>query len=49
MGKYLQYGSGFNGPKEWINFDASPMIVLAKIPVLGKIIQQKEICMCQKI
>jgi predicted SAM-dependent methyltransferase len=41
VSKCLQYGSGFDGPEEWINFDASPMIILAKIPVFGKIIQKK--------
>jgi predicted SAM-dependent methyltransferase len=41
MGKYLQYGCGFNGPEEWFNYDASPMILLRKIPVIGKIIQTK--------
>lgn len=48
MGKYLQYGCGFVGPDEWLNYDASLMIILRKIPVLGKIIQMKRNLYVQK-
>ena len=48
MGKYLQYGCGFSGPDEWLNYDASPMIILRKIPILGKIIQIKRNLYVQK-
>jgi hypothetical protein len=39
---YLQYGCGpYDAPAEWVNFDASPMIPLQRIPIAGKILQQK--------
>jgi hypothetical protein len=31
----LHIGSGLVAPKEWINIDASPSLLVAKIPVLG--------------
>jgi len=38
--KNLQYGCGLSAPKDWINYDASPMIILQKIPIVGKKIQK---------
>src|SRR5207249_3157166 len=33
MGKlYVQYGCGLAAPKEWVNFDVSPTLLLQKIP-----------------
>lgn len=37
---YIQYGCGLSAPDEWINFDASPTIILQKIPVIGSIISK---------
>jgi hypothetical protein len=39
--KYLQYDCGLTGPVSWLNYDASPMIRLKKIPIIGKIIENK--------
>ena len=35
MKKYVQYGCGLSAPKEWINYDASPTLVLQKIPFIS--------------
>jgi len=41
MGKiYLQYGCGLTAPKDYINYDASPMVVLQKIPIIGLFVQK---------
>jgi hypothetical protein len=37
--KYVQFGCGFSSPKEWINFDYSPAILIQKFPVLGKFLK----------
>ncbi|MHC1784983.1 MAG: methyltransferase domain-containing protein [Anaerolineaceae bacterium] len=37
MNDYLQFGSGFSAPIEWLNFDASPTLFYEKIPFLGKL------------
>ncbi|MCG6134893.1 MAG: methyltransferase [Nostoc sp. LLA-1] len=32
---YVQYGCGMSAPKEWMNFDVSPNLVLERLPILG--------------
>lgn len=32
---YVQFGCGASGPEEWLNFDASPTLRLARLPVIG--------------
>ncbi|MBS4044354.1 MAG: methyltransferase domain-containing protein [Chitinophagaceae bacterium] len=39
MNKYVQYGCGLSAPKEWINYDASPTLVLQKIPLVSSFLQ----------
>jgi hypothetical protein len=41
MSRYLQVGCGLTAPKDWINYDASPMVWLQKIPILGAILQKR--------
>lgn len=35
-GLYVQFGSHFCAPDGWLNFDASPMLRLERVPVLGR-------------
>lgn len=39
---YVQYGCGLSAPQEWINFDASPMLRIQKIPVIGKLLGSRQ-------
>jgi len=32
---FVQYGAGLCGPETWLNFDASPMILLQRTPLLN--------------
>jgi hypothetical protein len=34
---YVQYGCGLCAPGEWLNFDASPMLRLQRIPLAGRL------------
>lgn len=43
MENYLQFGSGFCAPEEWLNFDASPTLLIEKIPVIGSRIKINKI------
>ncbi|CAN5782583.1 hypothetical protein BH10CHL1_BH10CHL1_38090 [soil metagenome] len=38
--KYLnvQYGCGLSAPANWLNFDASPTLLIQRIPVIGSIL-----------
>jgi len=36
---YVQYGCGVDAPLEWINFDASPTLIIQKTPIIGKIVK----------
>jgi SAM-dependent methyltransferase len=36
MGLYVQYGCGLWAPEGWQNFDASPTLLVQKIPVIGR-------------
>ena len=36
IGLYVQYGCGWSGPREWVNFDASPTLRFERIPVIGR-------------
>jgi hypothetical protein len=38
---YVQYGCGLSAPTEWINFDASPTLLIQKLPIIGALIQRK--------
>ena len=38
---YLQYGCGLSAPIEWINFDASPTLMLQKMPIIGFLFKKK--------
>jgi len=35
---YVQYGCGLCAPESWINYDASPTLLIQKIPLLGTVI-----------
>jgi len=35
--RYVQFGCGRSGPKEWRNFDASPTLFFERIPLIGKL------------
>lgn len=37
---FVQYGCGFSNPKEWINYDNSPSILVQRIPVFGSLIKK---------
>ena len=37
--KCLQYGCGCDVSERWINYDASPMIIIRRIPLLGKLVE----------
>ncbi len=41
-GLNLHYGCGDTSPSEWLNFDASPSLILQKIPILGIYSQKKD-------
>ncbi len=43
MKQYVQYGCGPGPwpPKEWINFDVSPTLLIQKMPILGVLIKNK--------
>jgi hypothetical protein len=36
-GRYVQFGCGRSGPKEWKNFDASPTLYFERIPLIGRL------------
>jgi len=36
-GLYVHYGCGLCAPKEWLNFDASPMLKLQRLPLIGSL------------
>jgi hypothetical protein len=38
---YVQYGCGLSAPIEWNNFDASPTLLLQKMPIVGSIFKNK--------
>ena len=33
----LQYGAGMEAPADWLSFDASPVILYERIPLLGRL------------
>lgn len=39
--RYVQYGSGPNGPKEWVNYDASPTLRIQKTVIVGKLLSSQ--------
>lgn len=39
MKKYLQYGCGLSNPDQWENFDASPTLIIQRIPIVGSILK----------
>lgn len=40
---YLQYGCGLTTPKEWVNYDISPTLLISKVPIIGNILSRKNI------
>lgn len=38
---YVQYGCGLSAPSGWRNFDASPTLVLQRLPVIGGLVKRK--------
>lgn len=40
---FVQYGCGLSAPTEWVNFDVSPTLRLAKIPLLGSLITRNRV------
>jgi predicted SAM-dependent methyltransferase len=36
-GMCLQYGAGMDAPADWLNFDASPVILYERIPLIGRL------------
>jgi SAM-dependent methyltransferase len=39
--RYVHYGCGLTAPLEWENYDISPTLRLQKLPVLGRLIQNR--------
>ena len=39
--QYVQYGCGLSAPTNWLNFDASPTLIIQKIPFIGKILKNR--------
>ena len=39
MKKYVQYGCGLSAPKEWLNYDVSPTLILQKTPLLSSVLK----------
>jgi SAM-dependent methyltransferase len=35
---YVQYGSGFCAPADWVNFDASPTLWFERLPLIGRLV-----------
>ena len=40
---YVQYGCGLCAPSEWLNFDASPLLRLQRIPLAGRLAARGEV------
>src|SRR4051812_42655838 len=38
QGLYVHYGCGLCAPKEWLNFDTSPMLRLQRLPLVGRLV-----------
>jgi SAM-dependent methyltransferase len=38
---YVQYGCALSAPEEWENFDASPSLLIQRIPLIGKLVEKK--------
>lgn len=38
---YVQYGCAFSAPEGWVNFDSSPTVRLARLPLLGRLYAQR--------
>lgn len=36
---YVQYGCGLCAPAQWINFDASPTLIVERLPVIGRLLR----------
>jgi SAM-dependent methyltransferase len=42
MKQYVQYGSGpYCAPQTWLNYDASPTLVVQRTPVLGRVLKSR--------
>lgn len=38
---YVQYGCGLSAPSGWRNFDASPTLILQRVPGVGELVKRK--------
>jgi len=38
---YVQYGCGLCAPSEWVNYDASPTLLLQKLPLVGPLLKNQ--------
>jgi SAM-dependent methyltransferase len=38
-GVYVQFGAGADAPEGWLNFDVSPTLRLARLPLIGKLVR----------
>ncbi|MFT3729907.1 MAG: class I SAM-dependent methyltransferase [Hyphomicrobium sp.] len=36
---YIQYGAGASGPEAWLNFDSSPTLRAARLPLVGRLVR----------
>jgi hypothetical protein len=41
MNYYVQFGCGLSAPQGWLNFDASPSLLVSKIPFINKLLASK--------
>lgn len=41
LGLFVQYGCGLCAPDGWINFDASPTLLVGRVPVIGALLPRK--------
>lgn len=39
-GVYVQFGAGFSGPDGWLNYDASPTLLIERFPLLGSLVNK---------
>ena len=38
--RYVNYGCAFKAPEKWINYDASPSLILQRLPVMGGVVKK---------
>lgn len=42
--KYVQYGSGTKSIPGWISFDASPTLLIQRLPIIGRLLRKRLNC-----